>query len=93
MLLGRWAGLGEEDLIKVGVASMLQNIGYLALPPGILETPAPLSKRAREQMEKHPEYSALVLADSGLEPDIIAGIQQHHERWNGSGYPEGRKGE
>ena len=93
MLLGRWAGLGEEELIKVGVAAMLQHVGYLSLPPGIMEAPGPLSKRAWQQVQRHPEYSAKMLAESGLDADLIAGIWQHHERWNGSGYPSGRKGE
>ena len=93
MLLGRWAGLGEEELIKVGVAATLQNLGYLSLPPGILETPDSLNKRALQQLYTHPEMSAKMLADSGLESDTLVGSWQHHERWDGSRYPDGKKGE
>lgn len=93
MLIGRYADLGEEELSKLGMAAILQNIGYLSLPPGILDKAGSLTEDEWYQVRKHPQHGATMLAASGLDGDIIRAIEQHHERWNGSGYPDGRKGE
>ena len=93
MLLGRFAELGLEDVVKLGMAAMLQNVGYLSMSPGILEAERSLTEDEWAHVRKHPQHSAKMLADSGLEADVIAAIEQHHERWSGSGYPDGRKGD
>lgn len=92
MLIGRVAGLSREEIHKLGMAAMLQNIGYLWLPQGTMEKAEPLTEDDWQHVRKHPENGAKILADSELDTDIITAIEQHHERWNGSGYPEGRKG-
>jgi len=88
LLIGRTAGLGKEDLVKLGMAAMLQNIGNLWLPPGLLENPGPLSEDDWNQLRKHPQYGTEMLANSGLDADITRAVEQHHERWSGSGYPQ-----
>ena len=93
MLIGRAAGFTKEEIRKLGIAAMLQNIGYLSLPPGILERAGPLAEDDWQHVRKHPEYGTKILANSGLDADVMSVIAQHHERWNGSGYPEGRKGD
>ena len=93
MLLGRIADLSQEDVVKLGMVAMLENVGYLSLPPTVLEKDGEFSKDDWNHVHKHPQYSAQLLADSDLEKDVIEGIEQHHERWSGSGYPDGRKGE
>jgi len=75
------------------LAAMLQNIGYLALPAGILEKAGPLSPQDTQHLHKHPFYGAEMLAKSGLHIDVIRAIKEHHERPDGSGYPEGLKGD
>ncbi len=93
LLIGREAGLGQEDLLRLGMAAMLQNIGYLALPPGILEKAGPLAEDDWQQVRRHPQYGAAMLESSGLDASVILAIRQHHERWNGAGYPGKLKGE
>jgi hypothetical protein len=92
MLLAREAGYSQEDVARLGVAAMLENAGYLALPRGILETEGSLSDDDWEHVKKHPEHSATILSNSGLDVTVTRAIQHHHERWNGSGYPDGLKG-
>ncbi|MGQ9572105.1 MAG: HD-GYP domain-containing protein [Dehalococcoidia bacterium] len=92
MLLGRVAGFGQKDLVKLGMAAMLQNIGCLSLPPGILEKEESLTEQEWQLVKKHPQYGVQILANSGLDAEILRAIHEHHERWDGSGYPEGRKG-
>lgn len=92
MLIGREVGLDESTVVKLGTAAMLQNIGYLSLSPGILEKTGPLTEQDWQHVRKHPENATAILANSGLDVAVIRTIQEHHERWSGSGYPEGRKG-
>ena len=93
MLIGRYAGLDQADLTKLSMAALLENIGYLSLPSEIMEKEGPLTEEEWEHVRRHPRESANMLAESGLEADVIIAIKQHHERWDGSGYPDGRKGE
>ncbi|HXF51197.1 MAG TPA: HD domain-containing phosphohydrolase, partial [Dehalococcoidia bacterium] len=92
LLVGRLLGLSEADLVRLGLVAMLQNVGYLQLPPGLLETPGPLNEEQRVYLEGHPMASVDLLKDAGLDDAVLAGIAQHHERWNGSGYPTRLKG-
>ncbi len=93
MLLGRYAEMDREQLVELGITAMLSNIGYAALPPGILDEPRPLSEHERTSLHSHPVEGAKLLISSGLSDLALRGIEQHHERWDGSGYPEGRKGD
>ena len=91
LFIGREADFPREDLLNLGLAAMLQNIGYLALPRGILDKPDSLSPEEERHLRKHPCLGAEMLAKSGLHADVIRTIREHHERPDGSGYPEGRK--
>ena len=93
MLIGRYAELGQADLTKLSMAAMLENIGYLSLPPEVMEKDGSLTEEEWQHIRRHPQESATMLAESGLEAEVITAVTQHHERWDGSGYPEGRKGE
>jgi HD-GYP domain-containing protein (c-di-GMP phosphodiesterase class II) len=93
MLLGRYSDMGRDELVELGIAAMLSNVGYAALPPGILDEPQPLSESEEAALHTHPVEGAKLLINSGLSDLALRGIEQHHERWDGSGYPEGRKGD
>lgn len=92
LLVGRLIGLSEADLCRLGLVAMLQNVGYLSLPPGLLEKPAPLDEEEREYLAGHPAASVQLLKDAGLDERVLEGIAHHHERWRGGGYPQGLKG-
>ena len=90
LLIGKAAGLGQTELINLGMASLLQNIGYAALPQGIMDKEGPLTEAEVQVVQKHAALGAEMVKRYGQvaqETSLI--IQQHHERWNGSGYPGG----
>jgi HD-GYP domain-containing protein (c-di-GMP phosphodiesterase class II) len=92
MVIAQLAGADKPELSNIGLAAALMNIGYLGLRPMLLEKTLPLEKEDWEQIRKHPEFSVSMLTQSGLKADAMLAIQQHHERWDGSGYPLGLKG-
>lgn len=101
MLIARETGLDKEVVANVGMVAMLMNLGYLALPAGTFdfddynETMAPsgISDSHKAQIKTHPKEGVAILKDSGLDAEVVRGVREHHERWNGSGYPDGRKGD
>ncbi len=93
LMIGRMVGMEEHDLVKLGLASMLENVGYHQLPPGILEKPGPLTEEERAYLEQHPVYSVEMLKNSSLDPEVLEAILHHHEQWSGRGYPGKLKGE
>jgi HD-GYP domain-containing protein (c-di-GMP phosphodiesterase class II) len=93
LLIGKAAGMGQTELINLGMASMLQNIGYAALPQGVIDKEGPLTEAEAKAVQKHAAYGAEIVRRYGqASQETVLIIQQHHERWNGSGYPSGLKG-
>lgn len=92
LLMGKAAGLGQTELINLGMAALLQNIGYVALPQGLIDKEGPLSDSEVQAVQKHTAYGAEIVRRYGqVAQETALIIQQHHERWNGSGYPAGLK--
>lgn len=88
LLIGRSVGMDEDELKNMGMAALLQNTGYVLIPQGILEKPGPLTESEIQMVQKHPLYGVEILQRyTSLAPEIIDIVSQHHERWNGSGYP------
>ncbi len=94
-LLARKLGLDEAQVDLVTVASPLHDIGKLGIPDDILFKPGPLTDDERSVMKNHPEIGAAMLRHSQRDTLVAAGIiaHQHHEKWDGSGYPQGLQGE
>jgi len=93
VVMGRKLGLKEEELNKMGVAALVQNIGYAALPPGMMEEPTTLTPIELHEVRQHTQYGMQILHDyTHLSAEVIETVFQHHERWDGSGYPKGVKG-
>jgi HD-GYP domain-containing protein (c-di-GMP phosphodiesterase class II) len=92
--IGRKLGANEAELLNLGIAAVLQNIGYLALQKGLLDEPTTLSKIEIHEMQQHAQYGFQILKDyTNLNSEIINTVFQHHERWDGSGYPRGLQGD
>ena len=92
IIMGRKLGLKEEALQQLGVAAMVQNIGYVALNPGMMDEPASFSSIEMHEVKQHPQYGFQILRDyTHLAPEIVETVYQHHERWDGNGYPRGLK--
>jgi HD-GYP domain-containing protein (c-di-GMP phosphodiesterase class II) len=84
----------EDRLIPLGVGLLLHNIGQLAVPQEILRKPGPLTDEERLAVRSHPMFGVDMLRKSdGISPLARAVVQSHHERWDGSGYPDGRSGD
>ncbi len=91
--LGRALGLEERTLKALCLGGFLHDLGKIAVPDAILLKPGPLHAGERVTMQTHPGLGAdLVRSMRSLE-EVIPIIRHHHERWDGSGYPSGLKGE
>jgi HD-GYP domain-containing protein (c-di-GMP phosphodiesterase class II) len=81
----------EQQLVKLGTGLLLHDIGKMALPPEILKKEGQLDARETAVMRSHPTLGAKLMGDR-TGPLAKGVIRWHHERWNGSGYPDGRAG-
>jgi HD-GYP domain-containing protein (c-di-GMP phosphodiesterase class II) len=86
-------GLGKKEIREVHIASLFHDIGKIGIEDKILRKPAMLTDQEYTVMKQHPEKGAQILSKIKAMRDIIPGIRFHHERWDGSGYPLGMKGE
>lgn len=94
IVIGRTLGMPRSELINVAMAAALMNVGYLALRRSLLDEPRRLLEGEwEEHIQTHPSRGEHLLARSGLADDCLCAIAQHHERWNGAGYPAGLSGE
>jgi putative two-component system response regulator len=94
--LGRLAGLSDEDCRLLRHAAPLHDVGKIGLPDSILQKPAKLTEAEFEIIKLHSMIGAQILKGAERFPVLRAGTiiaEQHHEKWNGSGYPRGRAGQ
>jgi HD-GYP domain-containing protein (c-di-GMP phosphodiesterase class II) len=83
----------EERLFRLGMGLLLSDIGKLAIPDAILNKPGKLSEEEWELVRTHPKAGVKLVRDTGAWcPLVQACMLRHHERWDGSGYPEGKAG-
>ncbi|GAB1476409.1 HD domain-containing protein [Bacillota bacterium] len=94
-LLAKLYGMDDEEAELIRVASPMHDIGKVAIPDSILKKPGKLTDEEFEEMKSHTGIGYNLLENSERtiikSSAIIAG--QHHEKWNGKGYPKGLKGE
>jgi HD-GYP domain-containing protein (c-di-GMP phosphodiesterase class II) len=83
----------EARLSTLGLGLLLHDIGKLAIPLGILNKPGKLTEEEWLIMRSHPRAGVDMLDGSQWSPLVKAVVLRHHERWNGSGYPDGKAGE
>lgn len=91
--LGQAMGLDEETLSHMRRGSLLHDIGKMNVPDAILMKEGPLSPSERELIEKHPDWAYEMLAPVTYLQEALEIPRFHHERWNGTGYPNRLKGE
>src|SRR5438445_163836 len=82
-------GLTSAVVDLVGQAGLLHDIGKIGVPEAILRKPGPLSAEEWESMRAHPVIGAQIVAPFEFFAGVARVIRHHHERWNGSGYPDG----
>ena len=87
-------GYGSDKLVEAGMGGMLHDIGKMRIPEYILNKPGKLTDSEFSIIKRHPEYGIDAIDDkSGISDITRKVILQHHERYNGKGYPFGIKGE
>lgn len=86
-------GLGKKETSILLMASLLHNVGKLAVPDQVLFKPGPLNEEEWAQMKQHPTAARRILAQVRSLADVTPSIVHHHEHFDGSGYPDGLAGE
>ncbi|HUO51199.1 MAG TPA: HD domain-containing phosphohydrolase [Gemmatimonadaceae bacterium] len=86
--LARMAGFDPESLFWFRAGALLHDVGKLIVPSSILNKPGPLTPEERALMERHPAAGEKMLAGIEFPWDIKPMIRSHHERWDGTGYPD-----
>jgi HD-GYP domain-containing protein (c-di-GMP phosphodiesterase class II) len=90
--LGRRLGLSPRRLKWLGLAAKLHDIGKVGLSEGILNKPTALSVEEYAHVREHPVIGERILAPIIRNPEVLAAIRHHHERFDGGGYPDGLRG-
>lgn len=91
--LGYELGLDKEQLMSLEFGSLLHDIGKIGVPDAILRKPAALDEDEWIKMRQHPLHGQQILRGIEFLEGAARVVAQHHEKWNGSGYPLGLKGE
>lgn len=94
-VLGLAVGMSEADAHLLMLASPMHDVGKIGVPDAILKKPGKLDAEEWAQMQRHVEYGGQILGDQDSELLQMAKTiaLTHHEKWDGSGYPEGLRGE
>lgn len=91
--LAREIGIRDEQLLRaIAAASLLHDMGKLAVPEYILNKPGPLTPAEFERMKLHASIGADILSAIDFPYPVVPIVRHHHENWDGGGYPSGLKG-
>jgi diguanylate cyclase (GGDEF)-like protein/putative nucleotidyltransferase with HDIG domain len=93
LAIGRELGLSQAELDLLGHAALFHDIGKLAIPDAILLKPASLTPEEWSLMQRHADEGARIIDRLGFLQDAVPAIRHHHERFDGTGYPDRLAGE
>jgi putative nucleotidyltransferase with HDIG domain len=94
MMVGRELGLNEQELTLLGIGALFHDLGEQRVPTQILAKSTPLSRAERAIFHLHPQYGVEIAGQvPTFPPESLAVIAQHHEYLDGTGYPQGLRGE
>jgi putative nucleotidyltransferase with HDIG domain len=91
--IGRDLGLSPSQLEELHIAAILHDVGKIGISERIIGKPDRLSREEYDVMKDHPAHGIRILEPIGFAPAIMEAIFQHHERYDGKGYPRGLAGE
>ncbi|AGX44106.1 HD-GYP domain-containing protein [Clostridium saccharobutylicum] len=92
--IGTSLGLNKEKLCNLGVCAMLHDIGKVEIPIEIISKPSKLTEEEYNIVKRHPQLGLnYIRLSKVINKDIYLGIVSHHEKFDGTGYPNGLKGE
>jgi HD-GYP domain-containing protein (c-di-GMP phosphodiesterase class II) len=84
--------LSHDELLDVGIGALFHDYGKVYIPQNLLDKPGKLTAVEFQELKKHPEYGHSTLKDLNVFSPVALGIvKHHHEKENGSGYPDGLK--
>jgi hypothetical protein len=93
MRVGQELRLPREELRILARSAMLHDIGKIGVPDSILNKPGALTAEEFEVIKEHPARGHAIIKDVRSLQSEVGGVRHHHERWDGSGYPDGLQGE
>jgi len=91
--IAREMDLPGVQIERIEIAARVHDIGKIAVPDAILLKPGPLSDEEWAIMKRHPVISAELIEGLEIYEPVVDAVRHEHERWDGSGYPDGLKGE
>jgi len=91
--LARRLGIEDQQLAAVRRGALLHDIGKMAIPDAILQKPGPLNEEEWKMMRQHPLFALQMLENIPFLRSALDIPYCHHEKWDGSGYPRGLRGE
>jgi uncharacterized domain HDIG len=91
--LARKLGVPEDEIVHIRHGALLHDIGKIGIPDAILHKPGPLTDDERAEMKKHPELARQMLEGLDFLKPAISIPYCHHEKWDGTGYPQRLAGE
>ncbi len=91
--IGKTLGLTEEDMSRLKLAAVLHDIGKIGVRDSVLLKESSLTDEEFEQIKKHAVYGEEIIAGISQLRSAISGVKQHHEKYDGRGYPDGLRGE
>ena len=84
--------LGADERRCVELGALLHDVGKLSIPDRVLTKPGPLNELEWAAMRRHAALGERLLEHILDQPDVLAIVRSHHERWDGDGYPDGKRG-
>ncbi len=85
--------LSEHQVQRIHLAGLVHDVGKIGVPEAILTKPGKLTAQEFDVIKQHPEIGAHILEGIAPMQDLLPGVLYHHERWDGRGYPHGKRGE
>ena len=92
LLLGRELGLKPDELTTLFLGALLHDVGKIGVPDAVLHKPDRLTDEEWATMHRHPDDGKTLLASLDFLDGAALAVVQHHEKWDGTGYPRGLSG-
>ena len=93
LMIARELGMDTATQHTIAVAALLHDVGKIGVPDYILRKPAALTPEEFDAIKQHAQMGAVIVGAVPRLEDTLDAVQHHHERWDGTGYPFGLKGE